>query len=106
MQGVWFLARQDSVTVLVVSMSERELETKLAFINCHRWGRAIRKHVQGRLQLHLSSSSEPPDCAVAALTELFAADRRVERNDTWLSAPLALTFRTVNTLVARHWIHW
>ena len=59
-----------------------------------RWGRVIRKHVQGGLQLHLSSSSKPPDYAVAALTELFTADRRSERCDTWLDAPLNLTFGT------------
>ena len=63
-----------------------------------RWGRTIREHVRGRLQLHLSSSAKPPDCAVAALTELFTADRWSERNDTLLNAPLTLTFGTVSEL--------
>ena len=48
----------------------------------------MRQHVQGGLQLRLGSSSKPPDCAVAALTELFAADN----SDTLLHAPLNLTF--------------
>ena len=55
----------------------------------------MRQHVQGGLQLHLSSSSEPPDCAVAALTELFTADRWSDSSVALLNAPLALTFGTV-----------
>ena len=54
-----------------------------------RWGQTIREHVQGGLQLHLSSSSKPPDCAVAALAELFTAN-------TWLNAGWTLTFGTVS----------
>ena len=63
-----------------------------------RWGKTIRQHVQGGLQLHLSSSSEPPDCAVAALTELFAADCRSESSDACFNAPLSLTFGKVGKL--------
>ena len=62
----------------------------------------MRKHVQGGLQLHLSSSSKPPDCVVAALTELFTADRRSERNDTLLNAPLSLTFGKVGKREGGH----
>ena len=79
----------------------------MAFVMTHdyhdcRWGRAIRKHVQGGLQLHLSSSSKPPDCAVAALAELFTADRWSESSDTLLNAPLSLTFGKVGKRESGH----
>ena len=71
-------------------------------ITACRWGQTIREHVQGGLQLHLSSSSEPPDCAVAALAELFAADCRSESSDACnyacFNAPLSLTFGKVGQL--------
>ena len=57
----------------------------------------MRQHVRGGLQLHLGSSAKPPDCAVAALTELFTADRWSESGDTLLNAPLSLTFDTVSS---------
>ena len=101
---LWYRYRHSTAIYTVPSRGLQYVQ--LAF-NC-RWGRTIRQHVQGGLQLHLRSSSELPDCAAEALTELFTADRRRESNDTWLDAPLTLTFGTVSNLntVASRWGYW